>query len=255
MNQPRHAFTLIELLVVISVIAVLIALLLPALDKAREVALGTVCAANLRQAGQAALTYASDERGYAFVEGSGGSFNAITQQRYKIQDGGSWSWPLQSFGYLPYASPMQACPTEAPFGYKQGKPFYTYGAENDINTKTLPLITVQRDPPAGIPRDLWFRQISRIQRASDRIFLADSWRQNEQNQYFRTYSGRAAWQLNARNIAVAGRHPSGGDNAPGNVLHWDGHVDLVTPAGFHERGMKMGWTGGRGNYELWVNVQ
>jgi len=56
----KRGFTLIELLVVIAVIAILAALLLPALEKAREAACRAVCANNLRQQGVTWFLYASD---------------------------------------------------------------------------------------------------------------------------------------------------------------------------------------------------
>jgi len=60
----RAAFTLIELLVVVAIIALLIAILLPSLQRAREVANQTVCATTIKQLGMAHMLYATDSQQY-----------------------------------------------------------------------------------------------------------------------------------------------------------------------------------------------
>jgi prepilin-type processing-associated H-X9-DG protein/prepilin-type N-terminal cleavage/methylation domain-containing protein len=80
------AFTLIELLVVIGIIAILIALLLPALGRAKQQANLIACQSNLRTMGQMFNIYASENNGYLpyGFGGTGYSNGGFLQ---------SWNWP------------------------------------------------------------------------------------------------------------------------------------------------------------------
>jgi len=97
-KEEKNGFTLIELLVVVAIIAILAAMLLPALAKAKERARAAVCMSNLKQISNAFHMYTLDYNGYL----PPGRYRAYTHSYRTYQ----WlllklPWYLNKPGYLP----------------------------------------------------------------------------------------------------------------------------------------------------------
>jgi prepilin-type N-terminal cleavage/methylation domain-containing protein/prepilin-type processing-associated H-X9-DG protein len=99
---PGRGFTLVELLVVIAVIALLMAILMPSLNKARQSAYAIKCAGNMRNAGVAMQSYTADTgtypASYVYPDNDGGSFSLETQSEDHPYGYLHWSWYLFDSG-------------------------------------------------------------------------------------------------------------------------------------------------------------
>ena len=80
-----EGFTLIELLVVIAIIAILLAILMPALNRVREQGKRAVCLSHLRQLGLVWIMYADDNDGY-IVNGAAGHAGTPGDARHSNED-------------------------------------------------------------------------------------------------------------------------------------------------------------------------
>jgi hypothetical protein len=99
-KTSRRGFTLIELLVVISIIATLMALILPAVQQAREAGRRTQCLNNLKNITLAAISFAEAHRGVLPASGTYPGLNAdssVDGSRESIYPSHSWALDL-----LPY---------------------------------------------------------------------------------------------------------------------------------------------------------
>jgi len=229
-HHIRNGFTLVELLVVIGIIALLLGILLPVLNKAREQARQIVCSNNERQILLAMFMYANENKGILPIPGTGSlPFDAIycnfsaTACYYQWQDGQGTLW-----AYIGTKNPsgrerLFACPDDPdprvlPAG-GGGNPS-SDGIRNYSYIFNTELYKAPFYIPATSPlSSIIGVRLSRITGSEHKIFIAES---------------NVSW---LENCYFLGCYDSGWPNplAPrhsgrGYVGMGDGHVEALYPA-------------------------
>src|SRR5262245_11689175 len=126
--RSRPAFTLIELLVVIAILAILIGLLVPAVQKAREAAARSQCANNLKQLGIAVRAYHDVHQCFPA--------NSLLKDQEDNWDAPNWSWLARILPYI-----------ELNNLYTQGNiPTNTFKQSPDTVTATVKAFLCPSDP-------------------------------------------------------------------------------------------------------------
>ncbi len=141
--RHRDGFTLIELLVVIAVIAILAALLLPALSRAKQVAWSTMCKSNLRQYGQALRMYIGDQQFYppcqynpftGYDPASDPATNVWWYQRLEPYTATKWvNWDMKT-PRPPQPATIQGCPGYSRLGGVYYDSLGAYGYNANLGT-------------------------------------------------------------------------------------------------------------------------
>lgn len=223
-SSRSHAFSLLEVLVVISVIALLVALLVPSLARNRERARTVICQSNLKEWGRAMMMYADDHRGSLPFE------NRPKTPADQADPDRPWGPVEDADGDRVWDATGWICWFDVLDKYLGASP----GAEAHINVKTCP--TVSRGDPnieesyrmnsklaehnPESPYYMPFRKLDTLKRPAQTILLFDG------DVGGSTISFKGRWRHKASSDSkgddVNYRH-----NRQANFLFTDWHVEII----------------------------
>jgi prepilin-type N-terminal cleavage/methylation domain-containing protein/prepilin-type processing-associated H-X9-DG protein len=217
--SDKRGFTLVELLVVIGIIAVLVSLLLPALNKARMHATTLACASNMRQLGLAETMYANDNHDNFTPPRS--SSSSVGDPWYTTQ-----SYYLTLNPYLTKSTKLApvlfACPNFKPYDAAgQAIPYA-------LNGRILGVWSNTTTPPGYTGFTKWQLRRTRVPYPS-KVLLIGETNAVTDRMFCTVQALPAPPNVSTSDGAFAATRAS--HNGRTNVLFVDGHVDTLL--GFH----------------------
>lgn len=258
--MKKKAFTLIELLVVITIIALLVSILMPALSKAKEQAKIILCANNLKQQGLATIMYA---------QANGGSVPIY------IPSVGAWFWDLEyeaTYQMNKYAgiktNEIYTCPSNFDRQYDDRRwwqfsdfmgnadpspllpedemtalqrrtkirvmPYlYMFDKFEIVNERVVSKLptSLRPDLPANDPKrraTAWITNLDRTKMAGEKPMIVDAIIQNSAGRFFKLDSGALGQYIkDSSNHASRSRDANGILPSGANHAYADGHVSWV----------------------------
>jgi prepilin-type N-terminal cleavage/methylation domain-containing protein/prepilin-type processing-associated H-X9-DG protein len=221
--KTRKGFTLVELLVVIGIIALLIAILMPALSRAREQTQRVSCLSNQRQLGMALMMYVNENKG-SFPFAAVGALPEDWIYWHAGRD--RHQAPLVKYHGGKFIDKLYQCPSDVVENRRTMTPGLDFSYTVNWNVFFY--------PGRGMPRTIYPPKISKIVQASRKIIMIDeswetiddgcwapeNWFQDTQNMLSIRHDKQAekTKNLNPQDVLRAGR---------GNVLFADGHADFI----------------------------
>lgn len=163
-TSPKKAFTIIELLVVISIIALLISILLPALGKAREASKNTLCLNNLKQIGLVQQIYLKANKD---TYGNAGANYIVADSEFSMA-----RWPIQFTKFYGLGGRSMICPTRTDY---EGRS--KIDQSNWINASSSAVSGLNsypwQCPPYGFNRILQYVRAADVLKPSKNVNLAE----------------------------------------------------------------------------------
>jgi prepilin-type N-terminal cleavage/methylation domain-containing protein/prepilin-type processing-associated H-X9-DG protein len=224
--RRRPGFTLVELLVVIGIIALLIAILLPALSKAREASKTTLCQSNLRTLGLCYYVYSNDNKskGFIFAYTVSPPAGSTSSQQFWFANlnnvtGSGYTWDATG-GYLrPYfkTNVFLNCPSAS----DEYKTYTLYGS--------VPLTTYAYNAWVATPGYGGATSLSQLQKSSETCALMDGMAISAGGTPTGVYASLPPYSTYGSPPGPGSPNLHGLHSGRGNVLWYDGHVSSEQP--------------------------